>query len=395
MCCYPATAMKSINYLLSAKSSSPPIGIVNVDWLAFSVHLLETAKERDAHAWLFDVPPGYSLVELPGTNIYRRRLIFYSRDGRKILTILCEPYSRIIDRSAALVEVANEFLYTGFAWIMDLLYDIHPCTFLCLSRLDVCCDFQASQRQLCLISDLSTNKAYVAGKRDGSAFFSFSSEDTGIERVPRCLSWGSKNSNIKWKVYNKSLEIFEFDATGGRVCNKPYIVNEWHHAGWDDTAVWRCEVSISPAAKFEFYGKRLGWSLCINGFDITDLFVSLYMTRFVCRLNQGHKDKTNDTRVHLLADLGQVQRVSRYLNPEPQELPVVEYASALNAAMLQLSKPEVLVNDTMRALWEDTAMRCVEIGHLEGYFLDKYKYPPTKIKEVNNNLLSAQYQSPK
>ena len=40
--------MKSINYLLSAQHQSPPLGIVNVDWLAFSVHLLETAKERNA-----------------------------------------------------------------------------------------------------------------------------------------------------------------------------------------------------------------------------------------------------------------------------------------------------------------------------------------------------------
>lgn len=380
------TIMKAINYLLSAESSKNPIGIVNVDWLAFSVHLCETSTERDQHAFTFRTPYGYKLVEYTGTNIYRRRLILYHRSGRKVLTLLCEPHSRVIDRLAMLVEVANEYLYTGFAYMLELVNEVHPCTFLCLSRFDVCCDFVATPARLHLIKQLSENKAYVQGKRDGVSFHAYTSEDTGIERTNRQQSWGSKHSNIKWKVYNKSLEIYEVGKDGARTCNKPYIAAEWQQAGWDTLNVWRIEVSISPAAKFQFYGKRLTWRLAINGFDITDLFVSLYMTRFVVRLNQGHRDKSNDKRVHLLADLGEVQRVTRYINPNPHELPVVEYASSLNAAMLQLSKPEVLINDAMRQLWIDTAVNCVKIGHLEQYFFDKYKYP---ITDVNTKVMEG------
>lgn len=371
--------MKAINYLLSTESSENPLGIINCDWLAFSVRLMETSKERDNHAFTFRQPKGYRLIEYTGTNIYRRRLILYHSSGRKVLTLLCEPHSRVIDRLAMLVEVANEYLYTGYAFMLGLVNEIHPCLFLCLSRFDLCCDFVATSDRLRLIRQLSTNEAYVQGKKDGSSFHNYTSEDTGIERTNRQQSWGSKHSNIKWKVYNKSLEIFEIDKQGHRTCDKPYIAAEWQRAGWDVLKVWRIEVSISPAAKFQFYGKRLNWNLAINGFEITDLFVSLYMTRFVVRLNQGHRDKSNDKRVHLLADLGEVQRVTQYINPTPKDLPVVEYAASLNAAMLQLSKPEVIINEDMRQLWIDTTVKCVKIGHLEQYFYDKYKYSVTEI----------------
>lgn len=376
--------MRALNLLFSPSSKTQPIGMINLDWLGFSVTLLENAKERDAHAWIFHEPDGYRLVELQGTNIYKRRLILYSSDGSKMLTILCEPHSRIINRNAALIEVANEWLYYGFSWVMMCLYDIHPCTFLCLSRLDLACDFPISENQRKLICDLSTNSAYVAGKRDGSAFYSYTSEDSGIERTPRCLSWGSKCSNIKWKVYNKSAEIYEPTKDGKLECHKPYIANEWRRVDWDTQKIWRCEVSITPAGKFQHYGRRLGWNAVINGFEMTDLFVSLYMTRFVIRINQGHRDKSNDKRVHLLEDMGQVERVTQWINPHPDELCVSEYTDCLNVAMFQLTKPEVLTNVNMRQLWIDTATKCVELGRLQMYFFDKYKYNYLNISERNS-----------
>lgn len=359
--------------LLFAPTSKTCCGVVSVDWLAFSVTLFETSEERDAHSWLFrSLPVNLRCVEFPGTSTYKRRLIIFFEDGRKLLTLLCEPYSRVIPRDSALVEVANEFLYKGFAQVMDLLYSWHPCAFRCLSRLDVCCDFPLTSKRAALVRQLSLNSAYVQGKRDGVSFHSFVYEDAGVERSTRQLSWGSKNSNIKWKLYNKSLEVFEFDNEGHRVCHKPYIVEQWASQGWDVMNVWRLEVSVCPMAKFEFYGRRLGWSDVINGFTMEDLFVSLYQTRFVIRLNQGHRDKSNDRRVHLLADFGLTERLRQWINPAPQSLEVVEYASCLRSAMVQLEKPEVQVNPQMRELWYHTASECVRLGHLEGYFLNLY-----------------------
>lgn len=359
----------------------PPatLAIVNVDWLSFSVKLIESFEEKDKHEFVFNsLPSSYKVVELTGTNIYARRLIVYNRSGAKMLTLLCKPYSRAIPYDSALVEVANEWLYNGFSWVMDMLTELHPCYFLCLSRLDICADFPVNPQRMALIRKLAANRAYVQGKRDGSAFFSYSMERSGCERVPRCLSWGSKNSNIKWKVYNKSNEIFEFDSKGGKICHKPYIVNQWETQRWDVSQVWRCEVSICPMYKFQFHDRRLGWNDVLNGFTMEDLFVSLYMSRFVVRLNQGHSDRSNDTRIHLLADFGQTDRLRQWVNPNPEQPEVVEYAACLNSAMRQIEKPEVQVNPAMLELWKNTALECVRLGHLEKYFLNLYGVPVEK-----------------
>lgn len=356
--------------------------VLNCDWMQFSIVLCESAEEKDAHSFKFEQPTGYRIFEVTGTNIYRRRLLVYREDGRKVLTILACPYSRIIPYDCALVEIANEWLYTDWHQLFELLGQIHQYTILCQSRLDICADFECSSEQYEIIKQLSTNDIYVAGKRDGSAFYSYTQEVTGIERVPRCLSWGSKHSNIKWKLYNKSAEVFEY-TKDGRMCHKPWIVQQWHMAGYDDTKVWRLEVSICPAAKFSLYGRRIKVHDCLNHFRLEDIFISLYMNRYVCRRNERHKDRSNDRRVHLLQDFGQTQRIERWQNPDAGNWPVVEYAAGLNAAMLQAQKPEVKANTEMFNLWVSTAENCCRLGNLQSYFKDLYGY---KIEDIRQNL---------
>lgn len=348
------------------------LGLVNCDWLSFSVTLCETTSERDRHEWVFhDAPPGYRLVEFDGTNIYKRRLICYSEDGEKIFTLLCQPHSRAIPRESALVQIANKWLYLGHWHIFDLINEVHPCYWRCCSRLDVCCDFVGTPERISLIKDLDTNRAYVQGKGEGGGFVKYQRE-IRVERIPKELTWGSKNSNIRWKVYNKSGEIFEFDSEGHRICHKPYIADQWHAVEFDDRNVWRIEVSINPMHKFEYHGRRTSWKDTWNGLYLEDLFVSMYMNRFIVRRNEGHKDRSNDRRVHLLADLGQCDRLTQWKNPNPKNTEVVEYASCLNAAMAQLQKPEVAINPQMFDVWKHTAVQCVRLGRLESYFLNAY-----------------------
>lgn len=363
------------------ETPTPRVGVLNVDWLSFSVRLLETSAERDAHHFIFRPLSDVQVFEFPGTNVYRRRFMLFDHDGRKLLTLLCEPISRVINRLSALVEVANEWLYLGFHWVFNLLNDFHPCEFLCMSRLDICCDFELSDPQRKLILDLSTNQAYVQGKREGAAFFTFSAERVGVERVPKQLSWGSKNSNIKWKVYNKTLEIFEPNKNGGLLCLKPYIVSQWEDAKFDVMNVWRVEVSICPAYKFEWHGQRITFHDVLNTYLPMDLFIGLYSTRFVIRANQGHADRSNDRRLHLLGDFGQTDRLRQYVNPDPRDLPVIEYAACLNAAMLQLNKPEVQANERMLNTWLDAVNNTITHGRLQGYFQKAYGYDYKHIKE--------------
>lgn len=194
-------------------------------------------------------------------------------------------------------------------------------------------------------------------------------------RVPKQLSWGSKHSNIKWKLYNKSLELFEYQTVDGqqvRQCSKPYIVRQWQAAGFDDSNVWRLEVSVTPMAKYLYHGHQITFGNLCNWFWLTDFYTSMYMSKFVCRLNQGHADRSNDTRVWLLGNHGFTDRLQ--VRPSRDVREVQEYVSCLRAAMLQRSKVEVQVSTAMLSLWTTTAVECVRLGHLEGYFQRTYGY---------------------
>lgn len=368
--------------------------IINLDWVAFSISLIPNPNEKDAHA--FSLNPidqyGFHVVEFTGTNIYKRRAIVYDADGQKLLTLLFEPLSRIIDYNSCLVEVANPLLYRrnvrvcgvayyALQWVPELLQLIHPCTMQCLSRIDIAADFPLTPARAQIVRQLSYDEVYVQRYRDGVSFHEFEAfRGAKVARVTKQLSWGSKKSNIKWKLYNKSLEVFEYDKTPNgyvRQCNKPYIVAQWMQEGWNVENVWRLECSITPMEKYRFQDRRLYFKDLSNAFIINELYTILYQTKFVTRINQGHEDRSNDTRVFLLGNLGECTKLGIREPKDSKE--VQEYVNGLRAAMAQLTKTEVIINEPMRQLWIDTAMRCTSIGHLEGYFWDTYGYPVTQL----------------
>lgn len=371
--------------------------IVNLDWLAFSIRLIPSIFEKENHTWILEnlEPYGYKVIEYPGTNVYKRRAIIYNAEGEKMITLLFDPHSRVIPYDSCLVEVANKWLYSShvlfynteyskhsLAWVLDLIQHVHFYRITNLSRIDICADFQCSDKQYEFIRRLADNTYYVQKYREGSMFHDYKPSDYWL-RAPKCLSWGSKRSNVKWKLYNKSLEVFEWVKEGDKMvkyCHKPYIVDEWRESGFDVDKVWRLEVSITPAEKYLFHDKRISYGNITNQFYIDDLFISLYQNRFVCRRNQGHKDRTNDERVFLLPNQGLTDRLR--VAPPKDSREIAEYVSCLRSAMLQLSKPEVQVNDQMKRLWMSTAESCVYIGRLEKYFHDTYGKPIDRIEEV-------------
>lgn len=363
--------------------------VINIDWLAFSIQLIPSPLEKDSHRFELIDPAllGFRLVELGGNNIYRRRAIIYAADGSKVLTLLFDPYSRVIAYDSCLVEVANSYLYDcpvnvggvcyqGLDWVMELLQHLHPFCFQCLSRLDVCCDFELTPARADFVRRLAANEIYVQRYAEGCMFHDFEMlRGARVARVPKQLSWGSKHSNIKWKLYNKSLELFDYQTVGDqqvRQCSKPYIVRQWLAAGYDDSNVWRLEVSITPMAKYLYHGQPVTFGNLCNWFWLTDFYTSMYMSKFVCRRNEGHADRSNDTRVWLLGNHGFTDRLQ--VRPSRNVREVQEYVSCLRAAMLQRSKVEVQVSTAMLSLWTATAVECVRLGHLEGYFQRTYGY---------------------
>lgn len=359
--------------------------LINLDWVAFSVTLCRTDEDSNDTGFVFRNRPNCRLIELGGNNIYKRRIILYTTDGEKILTILCDPYSHIIAHDSALVEVANKWLYGGsLNWVMSVVYDLHPCCFLCLSRVDICGDFQADMDEWAIIQGLADNSMYVQSIREGSMFHDYvdNPEDNTRGRVPKCLSWGSKRSNIKWKLYNKSLELTEYDDKGRAFFTKPYIVDQWRENDMDVNRVWRLEISISPLAKFQWRGRVPTMREICDRYFVEDLFSSQYASRFRIRMNQGHADRTNDKRVELL-DVFATTPIKQ--KPTQNERSTIEYISGLRSAVKQLSLPEVQASDIMFSTWLSTAKKIVEVGHLEAYFMKTFGF---KYQELGDKMIS-------
>jgi len=332
---------------LSKPCRASSVFCTNCDWLAFSVTIISRPDESVGE-WLFCAPVGFRVVELGGTNIYARRLFVLNDAGDKFLTILCKPLSPVIPPSSALVEVANQHLYYSRAWVMGFLYKLHPCAFLCLSRFDVCADFNPTADGLGLIRRLAAGTAYIQGKRAGSQFHTFCNVTGGVDRVAHCLSWGSPYSLVKCKLYNKTKEIFDILPSGETVCSKPWIVESWERSGLTHGDVWRIEFSITHASGFQFRGRQLVLDDCILDSVCADLWYSLYMTRFVIRENEAHKDRSNDTRSFLVSPLEEEfawPYVARLRKVEPKSERVSpEFVGVIRSLVAQLDKVEVKAN---------------------------------------------------
>lgn len=344
--------------------------MVSIDWLSFSVLAVKTADERQAGVLNLRTPKGCSIVTLSGTNIFHRRAYVLDSVGDKVLTLLWEPFSRVLNPDIVFVEVANKWLYSSLDWLDDFLWEIHHYQFLSLSRLDLACDFSPDAEQWSIIEKLSDGRAYIQGKKEQCMFSMVDFSGRRVKRVPKQISWGSKTSNIGWKLYNKTLEIHEEGKDGELICNKPYIKERWVEEGLNVDNVWRLEVSITSAAKYKFEGEPLGFQNSRDFNFYTRLFESLYATRFVSRLNEGHKDRSNDTRVWLF-DLGSIP--NRLKLKEPKDSAVaIELASTLRMVLDKIQQPSVISNPAILDAMSNTARQLMQLKQLRKWFFNKY-----------------------
>lgn len=269
--------------------------ILNTDWMGLSLHLLGDVGPA---------PRGYTWQEYEGgTNVWGARRVLYNEHGERVITLLSKPKSSIHDSNAALLEVSNEWLYHGIGvdGCLRLLKRTTPFDVTGVSRLDLAVDFVPTPEQVAVIEGLADGSMYVAGKRSGSGFWSINADEWmpdiwRARKIPHCISWGHKTSDVKWKLYYKSKELH--DAAGGKWFDKPYIVDQWRINGMDVENVWRLEVSIKHGGKLDFRGEPI--TLGVWREDVTMLWHSFYRSRFVVRRNEGHKDKTNDEKVYFL-----------------------------------------------------------------------------------------------
>lgn len=346
--------------------------VVNLDWLAFSVTLALTDTERALGRADLKTPHGYVLVDCKhGTPQYKRRLYLQTLDGDKVLTLLLEPHAKIIDSRDMYVEVANSLLYSSLQLdnIMSLIASIHPFSFRSLSRIDVACDFQPSPEQEAIINGLQNLDMYVQGKGEGSQFhsFKFPSDGGQVSRHSRQLSWGAKQSSVKWKLYNKTLELYQPDSNGNLWCSKPYIPLIWAQHGMSHLGVWRLECSLTGASSYEWRGEKMGWQL-IDTQSWANWYWDMVATRFIIRKNEGHICRKNDTIVPFL-DIPDVDHYRLRERVGDSEQVSVDHASTLRACIKELQRPEIAFSPAWRQMWLNTTYQVLNQGKLHRYFL--------------------------
>lgn len=335
-------------------------GIINLDWLAVS-----------AEGDLADMPRvwQYHTVELQvQTPVWEKRAFVYNEYGDKVLTVLWRPRGVILASDAVLIEVANEWLYhgRGYRIIIDEFCWMNGLRPKGLSRVDVCCDFEANDGDICIINQLAEGGCYVGGKREGSVFWSINTNpmlDASLlgKKIYHCISWGKKSSRIKWKLYYKWKELV--DGAEGAGWKKDYIVSQWETAGFNREKVWRLEVSISQSKAHTLEGMPMDWLNFDR--DLCGLFGGLMRSRFVVRKNEGHKDRSNDKPAPLSIQVPQASLVKcRVYDGEGARSSMV---TILNTMLQKLGEPDIRLSRLRHNTLKRAIMDIVRAGNLRAY----------------------------
>lgn len=334
--------------------------LLNTDWMGLSLWLETQVKEP---------PKGYLWrVYENGTNVWKMRRILYTDRGDKVLTLLSEPKSRLINHRAALLEIENEWLYHGIG-VRGIERVLQKCCLFSvrgISRLDLAVDFNPTPEQFETIYRLAKLEYRVSGKRNFTPWWSVNNQawlpnEYRGKFIPHQLSWGHKTTEVKWKCYYKTRELRE--AVGNVGWDKPYIVDAWREARLEENNVWRLEVSIKNCNGLLWRGEPITQDCWGN--NTVALMRDLYTTRFQVRKEEGHKDKSNDTLVEFLPIKGITQvRCRKYSSMAEHNGRI----ALLRRLVQSLEDEQVLLDDESREDVLQHIERIIRRDRLDAYF---------------------------
>lgn len=344
---------------------------INCDWLQYSVILNHTDPELRC-------PEGYRIELCQGTNVYQYRALVIDSAGRKELTLLWHPHSSSLNPLHMSVQVANEFLYSGkIASSLDLVKEIVDCTFNSIGRFDVCCDFEANNTTLEFIKNLCTGRYYVERKKEGSDFWHEAKNGDFILKQLQCLNWGTKTSEIKVKLYNKSRELGligqpETDKNGNPVephIQKPWIVEEWKANDMDVKRIWRLEFSLRTGGQMRWNDVPIHLDQIASPSWLMRVYFDMYQTRFITRINQGKRSghKNLNERVYLfhLPKDGEKLKWAATIDHRTDSQPAVEL---LRSLMRNFENDALMCNIPMVNEYIKTIQKVIILHGLEEYF---------------------------
>lgn len=233
---------------------------INLDWL--EVYALEPVSFPHTMDWFRE--QGFGVADRGyGTRIYEEMFTLIGADDYPFIEVRRNPKNNsILPINATHLRFVNRRCYVeNAAEVMQQFLDQYGYQFVSVSRVDICMDFEKFD-----YGDLPEKfvKRYIGHKyakinqSDASARF----EDQWAVRDFNSLSWGSKNSDIGTKLYNKTLELY--DEKKGSF-NKPYILQAWFESRLIDDPIrclkintdgttyrpqiWRLEFSIKSNVK--------------------------------------------------------------------------------------------------------------------------------------------------
>lgn len=232
---------------------------INIDWLEVSV-LEPPEQPHDAD---FFRSCGCLVTERDyGTRVWGQMFTIEGTDHLPFMEVRREPKSDIIAPNVAHLRFVNRVCYfpQAAAIMRDFIESYHY-TFVLISRIDICMDFERFDYG---DDPKAFMRRFMEGKysKINQADISAHGSDEWSGRVWNSLSWGSPSSDIGTKFYNKTLELYD-PVT--RSYGKPYIRQAWRTAGLIDNPttceragkdgamyvpdIWRVEFSIRSSVK--------------------------------------------------------------------------------------------------------------------------------------------------
>lgn len=177
----------------------------------------------------------------------------------------------VLPINAAHIRFVNRYCYMDNAGeLMQTFLKRYGYQFVSISRVDVCMDFEYFDKgddPKKFIKRYIGHKYAKINQAEATAHF----DDTWELRDFNSLSWGSKKSDIRTKLYNKTMELYDDKL---QTFKKPYIIDAWFRAGLIEDPVrvikhkedgseyrpviWRVEFSIKGNVKGWFTINRDG-----------------------------------------------------------------------------------------------------------------------------------------
>lgn len=263
--------------------------MISPDWLQMHVYLHPyECKVFKSDKW--------KATLLRQTKVFKEVWGITDLNGVEIGTLCLKANENILPKYHGVFKVANNILYNQDikTFVPRLLQEL-GLVFVSITRLDIALDFLEFENGYppeTFIEDIFNGRVI----RNRNATVDFSTEQRKGKMVRKGMSIGTYTSDIRFSLYNKTLEMEQKYM-------KPYIKLQHDEIFGPGATVWRLELSISSFnMTFGDAVKAEGVSQLeyLDGGTLYGLFFSMLESRFIFRHAEGPDRMTRKEKITLL-----------------------------------------------------------------------------------------------